>query len=256
MRNKLTPRLIAVSQYSFTLIELLVVMAIIAILVALLFPALSRTREIAKSIQCANQLRNTINGGFNYASDANGFVPLMTPYGSGYMSWVGRFCRGDYITNRRVLTCPSTEQPKGELIPANGNDYYFFYTYGSYRFNYEQGTYRNDRLANFNNAFIIDGLLEGTRLHAVKNPGDLPAYADVAGGAAEASPKVGYWFFTGSQFNGTARSTSVFLAHSNKANVAFFDGHVTCSSKTDLSQSPIALHYFINKNLGKETCFP
>jgi prepilin-type N-terminal cleavage/methylation domain-containing protein/prepilin-type processing-associated H-X9-DG protein len=67
----------------FTLIELLVVVAIIAILAALLLPALSRAREQSKRALCASNLHQVGIALHLYADDNNGWFPATA------VTWVG-----------------------------------------------------------------------------------------------------------------------------------------------------------------------
>ena len=60
---------------NFTLIELLVVIAIIAILAAMLLPALSAARERARNASCIAKLKDVGVATFMYANDNHGFLP-------------------------------------------------------------------------------------------------------------------------------------------------------------------------------------
>ena len=116
---------------SFTLIELLIVIAIIAILAAMLLPALQSARRTAKMAQCTSNCKQFAQSNHLYAADFNGYVTPIA-WSSGINIWeaiiwnqIGGASPMPYETpitskawvksvrNSKLFECPADEDTKG-----------------------------------------------------------------------------------------------------------------------------------------------
>jgi prepilin-type N-terminal cleavage/methylation domain-containing protein len=122
----------------FTLVELLVVIGIIALLISILLPALSKARQQANSTKCKAQMRDIGQQMMMYAQLSKGwlFPPDLGANQPQGFRWP-IFVLEPYKWNPRLMLCPSDENPADQHSYALNN---YFYTkkikYGRTRFKF------------------------------------------------------------------------------------------------------------------------
>lgn len=235
----------------FTLVELLVVIGVIAMLLALLLPALGAARRAAKSAQCLSNLRQCALGFQQYAGENNGIIPVIRTNNGNIKLWPWFLIAGndawDQPTGRRyvrrsVAFCPSMplydSESMGTEDSAATSGYGLFcvdsgnslLTIRNAKFQTSKqltpvlffGTQKLVRLPTSSSATIMLGdclvTRPGAPYYGPGSPMSVAAFSDQSGGP--------YW------------GGRLYTVHSKgrygRANVAFYDGHGESIDAADL----------------------
>jgi len=209
----------------FTLIELLVVVAIIAILAAILLPALAQAREKARQATCISNLKQIGLGIALYAGDYNEY--LMYNDAVGTRQWTYFLYNTGYLPRpslgkTTLFVCPSSTK-SGKWESYGGN---YIFTYGM-RLGYGGPPWVMDPSLFYTPA---GDLL--TCLKKVVKPASFIIISDSVYGPSAGvgqDPCFSYW-----PTNVSVGGGGIYLQHAGRANCLFVDGHVESLNKAGL----------------------
>jgi len=201
---------------AFTLIELLVVIAIIAVLAAMVLPALSRARDSAQTLHCVNNLKQICLAALVYAGDNDEHLPDNCPYyNDPFPNWMGFISAYMKVPPAPFIfprTGPLYRYPL--LCPATlGNPYigdpYSGSAHDAWATDYAINPYLTGGSRFFNTPWFIS-----RRLSRIPQPTLTALFSD-AGGHIDAWQNGLFAYYVAPKHQGHTR-----------ANIAFVDGHV------------------------------
>jgi prepilin-type processing-associated H-X9-DG protein len=202
----------------FTLLEALVLTAIIALLCALLLPALSRAKGRAQRIQCMGNLRQFGVGLQNFLANNHGYPSYDAPpnddYAGGWPLQFEMFGFGvsqppEGVFSTGVWRCPSAQFRPYKMRPAPERHYYSFNTFGL--------GYRTNGLGLGGCGSPTSSLVR-TRELDVMAPSAMMAFGDAFDG--------GWVFCRRLTMDYLIKEGNILTRHQGRGNVVFCDGHV------------------------------
>jgi prepilin-type N-terminal cleavage/methylation domain-containing protein/prepilin-type processing-associated H-X9-DG protein len=222
------------SRHAFTLIELLVVIAVIAILAAMILPALSAAKQKASQVYCLNSLKQLGTGVLMYLDDNEGAFPGRASEHSGFektdwIYWRTNLAYPQVEKSPIVLTlagassklfrCPMDTDDSARIAlaaddPANGP---YLYSYSMTSFNVT-----SDGDPGMSSIFT-DGVSYVIKQSSIHNPAQKIMLAEEpASNSSRDNPSGAPVINDGRWIPGQDPLTA---RHNNRANVAFADGH-------------------------------
>ena len=208
----------------FTLIELLVVIAIIAILAAMLMPALQQARERGRSATCASNLKQIGTAAAHYGDDNTGYFlhyQGLSPWYSAmnklstYLGGPAKLTSAEHQLLPKVFRCPSAAHGSERMIP-----YGFTYNPQAAKY-YTLPLFKLTKYpTNAGNSFTVEYGTPGNTFIA----GD--AYCSTSGKEANSCLSTGD--------NVSSGYAIPSLRHNQNGNYVFVDGHVQAIHSSDL----------------------